>query len=162
MNASDASKLLRIRLSISLLLFFFTIKTQAESLSEPTEIGFVIEDVVDLARQINSEMDSDDVQELLDSYNQGLTVDELIEMHESVSIETESLKYNDMGLIRGPVNVPVYPWPGVRKSLGKLDFTRSFGYNWFGWFLLASAKEACRSHAPRARNELQWALTTCH
>ncbi|GFU50334.1 uncharacterized protein TNCV_301661 [Trichonephila clavipes] len=38
--------------------------------------------VVDLARQINLEVDSDDVQEQLDSYNQKLITDELIEMHE--------------------------------------------------------------------------------
>ncbi|XP_023218164.1 uncharacterized protein LOC111620476 [Centruroides sculpturatus] len=47
---------------------------------EPDEIGDVIEEVVDLARQINLEVDSDDVQELLDSHNQELTIDELIEM----------------------------------------------------------------------------------
>ncbi|GFX93668.1 hypothetical protein TNCV_1588451 [Trichonephila clavipes] len=41
-----------------------------------------IEEVVDLARQINSEVDSDDVQELLDSHYQELTMDKLIEMHE--------------------------------------------------------------------------------
>ncbi|GFX03012.1 hypothetical protein TNCV_3261581 [Trichonephila clavipes] len=35
-----------------------------------------------LSRQINLEVDSDDVQELLDSHNQELTMDELIEMHE--------------------------------------------------------------------------------
>ncbi|GFU63694.1 hypothetical protein TNCV_1509732 [Trichonephila clavipes] len=34
------------------------------------------------ARQINLKVDSDDVQELLDSHNQELTIDELIEMHE--------------------------------------------------------------------------------
>ncbi|GFX21169.1 hypothetical protein TNCV_4367481 [Trichonephila clavipes] len=33
-------------------------------------------------RQINLELDSDDVQELLDSHNQELTIDEVIEMHE--------------------------------------------------------------------------------
>ncbi|GFW79311.1 hypothetical protein TNCV_2477181 [Trichonephila clavipes] len=33
-------------------------------------------------RQINLEVDSDDVQKLLDAYNQELTMDELIEMHE--------------------------------------------------------------------------------
>ncbi|GFV47340.1 hypothetical protein TNCV_4829961 [Trichonephila clavipes] len=35
----------------------------------------------DLARQINSEVDRDDIQELRDSHNQELAVDELIEMH---------------------------------------------------------------------------------
>ncbi|GFX22613.1 hypothetical protein TNCV_2993481 [Trichonephila clavipes] len=47
----------------------------------PDEIGKVIEDV-DLARQINLEVDRDDVQELLDFHNQELTMDELIEMQE--------------------------------------------------------------------------------
>ncbi|GFU83485.1 hypothetical protein TNCV_2142431 [Trichonephila clavipes] len=46
------------------------------------KIGNVIEEVVDLSRQINLEVDSDDVQELLNSHNQELTMDELIEMHE--------------------------------------------------------------------------------
>ncbi|GFS72524.1 hypothetical protein TNCV_2116551 [Trichonephila clavipes] len=46
------------------------------------EIGNAIEEAADLARQINLEADSDDVQKLLDSHNQELTVDELIEMHE--------------------------------------------------------------------------------
>ncbi|GFX98355.1 hypothetical protein TNCV_4001241 [Trichonephila clavipes] len=41
----------------------------------------VIEEVVDLPKQINLEVDSDDVQELLDSYNYKLRTDELIEMH---------------------------------------------------------------------------------
>ncbi|XP_023220465.1 tigger transposable element-derived protein 1-like [Centruroides sculpturatus] len=55
---------------------------EAESVPEPDEIGNVIEEVVDLARQINLEVDSDDLQELLDSHNQELTIDELIEMRE--------------------------------------------------------------------------------
>ncbi|GFU76976.1 hypothetical protein TNCV_4521321 [Trichonephila clavipes] len=54
----------------------------AESLPESGEIGNFIEEVVDLARQINSEVDSEDVQELLNSCNQELTFDELMEMHE--------------------------------------------------------------------------------
>ncbi|GFX33540.1 tigger transposable element-derived protein 1 [Trichonephila clavipes] len=52
------------------------------TLLELDEISILIEEVVDLARQINSEMDSDDVQELLDSHDQELTMDELIEMYE--------------------------------------------------------------------------------
>lgn len=48
----------------------------------PDEIGNVIKDVVELGRQINLEVDSDDVQELLDSHNQELTIDELIKMRE--------------------------------------------------------------------------------
>ncbi|GFS70913.1 hypothetical protein TNCV_2719891 [Trichonephila clavipes] len=38
--------------------------------------------VVDLARQINLEAYSDDIQELLDFHNQKLATDKLIEMHE--------------------------------------------------------------------------------
>ncbi|GFW97836.1 hypothetical protein TNCV_1425991 [Trichonephila clavipes] len=40
--------------------------------------------------QINLEVDSDDVQELLDCYNQELTVDEITEMHEQDIEELES------------------------------------------------------------------------
>ncbi|GFX25428.1 hypothetical protein TNCV_1424121 [Trichonephila clavipes] len=46
------------------------------------EIGNGIEEVVDLARQTNLEVNGDDVQEVLDTYNEQLTMDELIEMHE--------------------------------------------------------------------------------
>ncbi|GFV87986.1 hypothetical protein TNCV_3241361 [Trichonephila clavipes] len=38
--------------------------------------NFVIEEVVNLSKQINLEVDSDDVQELLDTHNQELTMDE--------------------------------------------------------------------------------------
>ncbi|GFX87927.1 hypothetical protein TNCV_4373921 [Trichonephila clavipes] len=50
----------------------------------PGPDGFcnVIEEVVNLARQINLELDSDDVKYLQNSDNQQLTIDELIEMHE--------------------------------------------------------------------------------
>ncbi|GFX84274.1 hypothetical protein TNCV_3976191 [Trichonephila clavipes] len=47
---------------------------------EIIEIGNVIEEVVCLISEINLEVDSDDVQELLDSHYQKLTIDELIEM----------------------------------------------------------------------------------
>ncbi|GFW39355.1 hypothetical protein TNCV_1833381 [Trichonephila clavipes] len=46
------------------------------------EIGNGNEEVVNLARQINLEVDSGDILELLDSHNQELTMDELIEMYE--------------------------------------------------------------------------------
>ncbi|GFV15446.1 hypothetical protein TNCV_4834721 [Trichonephila clavipes] len=49
---------------------------------EPNEIVNLIEEVVDLAREINLEVGYDDVQELMDSNNQELRNDELIEMHE--------------------------------------------------------------------------------
>ncbi|GFW57697.1 tigger transposable element-derived protein 1 [Trichonephila clavipes] len=45
---------------------------------------------VDHARQINLAVDTDDVQELLDSHNHGLRIDQRIEMHEH-DIEEESL-----------------------------------------------------------------------
>ncbi|GFX73571.1 hypothetical protein TNCV_2342761 [Trichonephila clavipes] len=56
-------------------------KMMGESMPEPDEIDNVIEDIVDLVRQINLEVDRDDVQELLDSHSQELTKDEHIEMH---------------------------------------------------------------------------------
>ncbi|GFX84398.1 hypothetical protein TNCV_4135081 [Trichonephila clavipes] len=46
------------------------------------EIGNVIEDSIDLTRQINLEVDIVAVEELMDSHNQDLTFDELTEMHE--------------------------------------------------------------------------------
>ncbi|GFV50380.1 tigger transposable element-derived protein 1 [Trichonephila clavipes] len=71
--------------------FFSSItETQTKSVPEPDEISNVTEEVVDLARQTNLEVDSDDVQELLDSHNQELTMDELIEMHEQDIKEHES------------------------------------------------------------------------
>ncbi|GFS92484.1 hypothetical protein TNCV_1159721 [Trichonephila clavipes] len=44
----------------------------------------LITEVFDIARQMDSEVDSDDVQELMDSHNQELTMDELIEMQEQI------------------------------------------------------------------------------
>ncbi|GFV83955.1 hypothetical protein TNCV_1479571 [Trichonephila clavipes] len=58
----------------------FIIKTQAESLPDPDEIGNLIEAVVDFVRQINSEVDCNDVNELRGLNNQELTNDELTEM----------------------------------------------------------------------------------
>ncbi|GFW94328.1 hypothetical protein TNCV_1432631 [Trichonephila clavipes] len=59
-----------------------TTETRAESVPEPDETGKVIEEVVNLSRQINLEADSDDAQELLDFHNQELTMNELLERHE--------------------------------------------------------------------------------
>ncbi|GFV60531.1 hypothetical protein TNCV_3471661 [Trichonephila clavipes] len=53
-----------------------------ELLAEPDEIGNLIEEVLELDIHRNSEVDSDEVQELLVSHNQELTIDELIEIHE--------------------------------------------------------------------------------
>ncbi|GFY36036.1 hypothetical protein TNCV_4844081 [Trichonephila clavipes] len=55
---------------------------KTESALEPGKIGNVIKEVVDNSRQINLEVDSDDVQELLDSHKQEMTFDKLVEMHE--------------------------------------------------------------------------------
>ncbi|GFV95012.1 hypothetical protein TNCV_1030101 [Trichonephila clavipes] len=53
----------------------------ADNLAEGHPRGTPLQ-VVDLPRQINSEVDSDEAQELLDSHNRELTIDELTEMHE--------------------------------------------------------------------------------
>ncbi|GFU19186.1 hypothetical protein TNCV_4397701 [Trichonephila clavipes] len=53
---------------------------QVKLLAEPAEIGNFNEEVFHLVRQINSEVDSDDVQELLNLNNQEVTMDELIRM----------------------------------------------------------------------------------
>ncbi|GFS67693.1 RNase H domain-containing protein [Trichonephila clavipes] len=54
-----------------------------------SENGNGIEEVVNIAMQINLEVDCDEVQELLDSHNHELSIDELIEMHEQ---DIENLK----------------------------------------------------------------------
>ncbi|GFX99128.1 hypothetical protein TNCV_2493091 [Trichonephila clavipes] len=55
---------------------------ETESVPEPDEISNIIEEVVELGRQINLDMDSDNVQEQLDFHNQGLEIDDFIEMPE--------------------------------------------------------------------------------
>ncbi|GFW26588.1 hypothetical protein TNCV_1165221 [Trichonephila clavipes] len=60
----------------------FNVLDAVKSVIEPNEIGNMIEIVADFTKQINLEMDGDDVQELLDSHNQEFTIDELIEMPE--------------------------------------------------------------------------------
>ncbi|GFT02109.1 transposable element Tcb1 transposase [Trichonephila clavipes] len=52
---------------------------------ESTKNVLIQEEGRSVSRQINSKVDSDDVQELLYFYNQELTIDELIEMHESTT-----------------------------------------------------------------------------
>ncbi|GFS68444.1 hypothetical protein TNCV_4583831 [Trichonephila clavipes] len=61
---------------------FFIPETQAESVLEPDETDNVIEGVKDIARQINLEVDNENIQELLDFNNQELKMDELLKMHE--------------------------------------------------------------------------------
>ncbi|GFU27576.1 hypothetical protein TNCV_282951 [Trichonephila clavipes] len=67
------------------------LEAYVEAIPERDEILNVIEEVADFARQINLELDNDDVQELPDSNNQERTVDELIVMHEKYIEELESL-----------------------------------------------------------------------
>ncbi|PRD26899.1 UNVERIFIED_CONTAM: hypothetical protein NCL1_36840 [Trichonephila clavipes] len=66
---------------------FFIPETQAKSKPGPDEIDNLIEEVIDLAWQINLEVDSDDVQELLDLHNQEFTIDKLTEMHEQETLK---------------------------------------------------------------------------
>ncbi|GFV49646.1 hypothetical protein TNCV_1959541 [Trichonephila clavipes] len=51
------------------------------NLTELNEIGNVIEEVVDLARQINLEVDSDGVHEFTNYYNHELAIHEFMEVH---------------------------------------------------------------------------------
>ncbi|GFX37139.1 hypothetical protein TNCV_4797071 [Trichonephila clavipes] len=68
-----------IRERTDILFLFGTVNEESVSESDDN----VIEEVVDLARQINLEVGNDDVQELLDSYYKELTIDdEPKEMHE--------------------------------------------------------------------------------
>ncbi|GFV39020.1 hypothetical protein TNCV_965861 [Trichonephila clavipes] len=70
-------------------------ETQVESVPEPNEIDKVIEEVVDPTRQINLEMDGDDVQQLMGFHNQELTIDALLEMHkQEQDIEELNTRFN--------------------------------------------------------------------
>ncbi|GFX42695.1 hypothetical protein TNCV_2196541 [Trichonephila clavipes] len=55
---------------------------KAESVPKSLKINNVMEEIIDLARQTNLDVDIDEVQELLDSHNQVLTIEELIEKYE--------------------------------------------------------------------------------
>ncbi|GFU18500.1 hypothetical protein TNCV_3787581 [Trichonephila clavipes] len=58
-------------------------ETQTVSVTVPDEIGNGTErEDVALDGQINLEVDNDDVHRLLDTHNQELAIDELIEIHE--------------------------------------------------------------------------------
>ncbi|GFX19268.1 hypothetical protein TNCV_3014121 [Trichonephila clavipes] len=70
-------------------------ETQVELVPELEEIGNAIEEVVDLTRQINLEMDSDDIQELLNSHNPDLVIDEFIKMPE-LEQGIEEMEYLDL------------------------------------------------------------------
>ncbi|GFV19113.1 hypothetical protein TNCV_3223311 [Trichonephila clavipes] len=58
------------------------LKFEKKIVGKIDDIGNVFVETVDLGRQINLEVDSDSVQERLDSHNQNLIIDELIEMYE--------------------------------------------------------------------------------
>ncbi|GFW98712.1 tigger transposable element-derived protein 1 [Trichonephila clavipes] len=64
---------------------------------EPYKIDNFIEDVVNLARHINLEGDSDDIHDFLDTHNQKLTLDEFIEMHEQ---EQDIAKLESLGPVQ--------------------------------------------------------------
>ncbi|GFX76470.1 hypothetical protein TNCV_2130211 [Trichonephila clavipes] len=64
--------------------FFFCLSKQKKS-----EIRNAVKDDVDLAIKIFFEMDSEDVRKLLDSHNQELTIDELIEMRKQEQVMGE-------------------------------------------------------------------------
>ncbi|GFY25503.1 uncharacterized protein TNCV_2486231 [Trichonephila clavipes] len=79
---------------------------RAELGPEPDEIVNLIEEVIDFFKQINLEVHMDDVQELLDSHNPQLIVDELIEMHKQVQNIEEFERYSNCG----PTSF--FKWPG--------------------------------------------------
>ncbi|GFT73135.1 uncharacterized protein TNCV_2554221 [Trichonephila clavipes] len=84
------------------------VSSSVQSVPEPDEIGNVIEEVLDHARQINVKVDSDDVQELLDSSNQDLTMDALIKMHEQDIEELDLVQSEDrraVGNLREVLNL---------------------------------------------------------
>ncbi|GFY34597.1 hypothetical protein TNCV_1372881 [Trichonephila clavipes] len=105
---------------------------------EPDETGNVIEEVVDLARQINLEVYSDVVQEQLDSHNQELTIDEFIEMHEACGNPVVKLSDHDRHVMssspaplkthrvrqRCTLNLPI---DGLNINVALFSYTRAFG-----------------------------------
>ncbi|GFW27765.1 hypothetical protein TNCV_766461 [Trichonephila clavipes] len=120
------------------------------------KISNVIEEVVDIARQINLDVDSKEFKVLRNSHNQDLTMDELIEMQEQAQ-HIEELKSLDPiqsedRLARNRLVIGRL-WR-ARKNRDKLDLTRFSDYK----FRSTRAKGARRYSAPRARNELKAAL----
>ncbi|GFX27276.1 hypothetical protein TNCV_3340881 [Trichonephila clavipes] len=63
------------------LLVFFIHETHVESVPQPGETGNLNEEAVDLARQKNFEVDSNDVEVRPNFHNQELTFDKVIEMY---------------------------------------------------------------------------------
>ncbi|GFT58108.1 hypothetical protein TNCV_722841 [Trichonephila clavipes] len=69
---------------------------QISSIRPSNEIGNMIEEAVDLGRKINLEVNSNDDQKVLDSHNQELTIDELIEMlSKSKPLKSSPRRLND-------------------------------------------------------------------
>ncbi|GFT75169.1 hypothetical protein TNCV_2245201 [Trichonephila clavipes] len=64
----------------------------------------VIEEVVDLVRQIHLEVDSDYVQKLQHSHKQKLTIDELLEMHEQ---EQDSEEFESLDKVQSEVRMTI-------------------------------------------------------
>ncbi|GFW57905.1 hypothetical protein TNCV_1418521 [Trichonephila clavipes] len=71
-------------------------KKSPSLIPEHGEIGNVIEEVVDLVREINLGADNDNVQELLDSRNEERTIDKLIEMQEKEELESLRIQFDQM------------------------------------------------------------------
>ncbi|GFT38846.1 hypothetical protein TNCV_1585431 [Trichonephila clavipes] len=86
-------------------------------------MGHLIEEVVDFARQINLEVDSEDFQELPDSHHQELTIDELIEMKmEHCEDQTlSSVKYKESEIIY-LIKIQKIKWAG---HVAKMDEDRT-------------------------------------
>ncbi|GFU97446.1 hypothetical protein TNCV_1913011 [Trichonephila clavipes] len=79
----------RLEITVS----FFITETHPESVLEPNEIGNVIEVAVDLVRQINLEVDRDDVHELIEIHEQEQDIEEL-ESLEPVQSEDRMMVVN--------------------------------------------------------------------
>ncbi|GFV68531.1 hypothetical protein TNCV_3129871 [Trichonephila clavipes] len=89
-----------------------TVETGEAEMDDPVfsrvELKIVrIKEVVGLARQINLEVDDDDVQELLDSHDQELKMDELIEMREQ---EQDIEELVSLDLIQSEYQMRVENW----------------------------------------------------
>ncbi|GFX30184.1 uncharacterized protein TNCV_1962911 [Trichonephila clavipes] len=83
---------------------------QSGIIPETDEIGNSIEEVVNLASEINSEKYSDDVQELMNSHNQDLAIDELIKMLDNMKVVGDDLVSSNISQVtRLTPNWPLSP-----------------------------------------------------
>ncbi|GFU29298.1 hypothetical protein TNCV_3334921 [Trichonephila clavipes] len=87
---------------------------------EPDEIGNLIEEVINPARQKHLKVDSVNVQELLNSHNQELTIDELIEMHEQdiEEVESEDPVQSENRMMVALARLPIHEYSS-RKRKGR-------------------------------------------